>query len=173
MNQRRSFAITAAAMLALSLHAGDSVGQQKSLKDLLVGTWTAVSFTAVADDGTRTDPFGPNPKGVMIFTSDGHFSLLQARPDLPKIAANSILKATPEEAMAVVQGSIAYYGEYSVNEAEKTFSVRILASTFANMIGPEQKRVVTSLTSDELKFTNPRIPAGLTLQTAWKRAPAR
>ena len=173
MDRRRSFTIFAVSTFALSLLAENSVGQQKALKDLLVGTWTAVSFTAVADDGTRTEPFGPNPSGVMIFTSDGHFSLLQTRPDLPKVAANSILRATPEEAMAVMQGSIAYYGEYSVNEVEKTFSVRILASTFANMIGPEQKRIVTSLTQDELKFTNPRIPAGLTLQTAWKRAPPR
>ena len=33
---------------------------------------------------------------------------------------------------------------------------------------PEQKRTVTSLTPEELKFTNPRTPAGVTLLTAWK-----
>jgi hypothetical protein len=172
MNGRRLLGICAAVAIAVSFPATSTVGQQKSLKEQLVGTWIAVSFTAVADDGNKTEPFGVDPRGVVIFTSDDHFSLLQTRPDLPKVTANSILKATPEEAMAVMQGSIAYYGMYSVNETDKTFSVRILASTFANMIGPEQKRIITSLTQDELKFTNPRIPAGLTLQTVWKRAPA-
>jgi hypothetical protein len=52
--------------------------------------------------------------------------------------------------------------------------VKIVASTFANLAGgPEQKRIVTSLTADELKFTNPRTPAGVTLFTVWKRAPAQ
>jgi hypothetical protein len=36
--------------------------------------------------------------------------------------------------------------------------------------GAEQKRIVTSLTADELKFTNPRTPAGETLEIVWKRA---
>ena len=40
-----------------------------------------------------------------------------------------------------------------------------------NVAGPnEQKRIITSLTEQELKFTNPRTPAGITLYTVWKRA---
>ena len=79
-------------------------------------------------------------------------------------------RATPEEAKAVIAGAIAYYGTYSVNEADKALSVRLQASTYANLVGGEQKRFITSLTTDELKFTNPRTPAGLTLHTTWKRA---
>jgi hypothetical protein len=64
-------------------------------------------------------------------------------------------KATSEEAQTIVSGSIAYYGSYTLNEADKTISVRLLASTYANLLGgPEQKRIITSLTGDELKFTN-------------------
>ena len=74
----------------------------------------------------------------------------------------------------VVAGSIAYYGMYSVNEADKTIAVKIEQSTYTYVMGgPEQKRIITSLTADEMKFTNPRTPAGVTLLTAWKRAPAR
>jgi len=36
--------------------------------------------------------------------------------------------------------------------------------------GAEQKRFITSLTADELKFTNPRTPSGETLEFVWKRA---
>jgi hypothetical protein len=38
------------------------------------------------------------------------------------------------------------------------------------MGGGEQKRVLTSLTAGELKFTNPRTPSGATLEVVWKRA---
>jgi hypothetical protein len=83
-------------------------------------------------------------------------------------------KATPEEAKAIIDGSIAYYGTYTVNEADKTITPKLDGSTYANLVGgPEQKRIITSLTADDLKFTNPRTPAGVTLLTIWKRAPAQ
>lgn len=70
----------------------------------------------------------------------------------------------------MVQGSLAYFGTYSVNEADKVISVLVEGSTFANMIGePDQKRIVTSLTADELKFTNPAGASGAT-DLVWKRA---
>jgi hypothetical protein len=34
----------------------------------------------------------------------------------------------------------------------------------------EQKRIVSTLTADELKFTNPRTPSGATLEVVWTRA---
>jgi hypothetical protein len=37
-------------------------------------------------------------EGVIIFSSDGNFSLFQSRAEIPKIAANDRAKATPEEA---------------------------------------------------------------------------
>jgi Lipocalin-like domain len=90
---------------------------------------------------------------------------------VPRIASNDRGKVSPEEATAVIRASIAYYGTYSMNEDEKTLSVRLDGSTFANLIGgPEQKRIITLLTAEELRFTNPRTPAGVTLQTVWKRA---
>lgn len=45
---------------------------------------------------------GPSPKGVIIFSNDGHFSLFQSRAGIPKIAANDRAKATPEEAQSIV-----------------------------------------------------------------------
>ena len=49
--------------------------------------------------------------------------------------------------------------------------VNLAASTYANVAAiPDQKRTITLLTSDELKFDNPRTPNGMTLRTTWKRA---
>lgn len=45
----------------------------------LIGTWLQVSIDTVSADGTRRPLYGENPKGIVIYTSDGYFSLMQAR----------------------------------------------------------------------------------------------
>jgi hypothetical protein len=59
-----------------------------------------VSVASEMDDGKKGEPFGPSPKGVIIFSNDGHFSLFQSRAEIPKIAANDRARATAEEAQA-------------------------------------------------------------------------
>ena len=59
-------------------------------------------------DGSKTDR--PDLKGIVIYTSDGHFAFVSVRADLPKLANPDRERATAEEARAVVAGSIAYYG---------------------------------------------------------------
>src|SRR6266852_1872201 len=71
--------------LGVALPAGDAVGQ--TAKDL-VGTWTWVSVDNVRPDGTKVQLYGPNPKGVLMFASDGRFFFLQTRPGRPAFAAN-------------------------------------------------------------------------------------
>jgi hypothetical protein len=70
----------------------------------------------------------------------------------------------------MAQGSLAYFGTYSVNEADKSYTVRIEGSSFPNQNGTDGKRIVTSLTGDELKVTNPARLAGGQILTVWKRA---
>jgi hypothetical protein len=169
MKRRNTIYLSAIAVLWLTLLPGSAVSQQKSLKEQLVGTWVYVSSTIIRPDSTKTDR--PDLKGMVIYTSDGHFAFVNVRGDLPKLASNDREKATAEEALAVVAGSVAYFGTYSVNEADKVVIAKPEGSTFANLVGgPEQKRVITALTADELRFTNPRTPAGDTLEFVWKRA---
>jgi len=151
-----------------ALHEGDAVAQQQSLKEQLVGTWIYVSSTSTRADGSKTD--NPNLKAIVIYTSDGHFAFVSVRADLPKLANPDRALATAEEAKAVVAGSIAYFGTYSINEVDKVIIPKVEGSTYANLIGTDQKRIITSLTTDELRFTNPRTPAGVTLEFVWKRA---
>ena len=150
-----------------------ALAQQGSAKEQIVGAWTLVAVTSEMDDGQKGEPFGASPKGMIIFSSDGHFSLFQSRAEIPKIAANDRAKATPEEAQSIVASSIAYYGTYSIDENTKVMVVNLAASTYANVAAiPNQKRTITLLNSDELKFDNPRTPNGMTLRTTWKRAAA-
>jgi hypothetical protein len=161
----------AALLLAAVFAPLSAWGQTISVKDGLVGAWTFVSVTSQSDDGRRGEPFGTSPKGIMIFTADGRFSLFQSSSQVPRLAANDRARATPEEAMAVVRESIAYFGTYAVNEAAREFSLTIEGSTYTNLIaGTPQRRIITTLTPTDLAFSNPRTPSGVTLHTVWQRA---
>jgi hypothetical protein len=170
MNRRTVFNLSAIAALALTLLPGSAVSQQKSLKEQLVGTWNIVSWERTDPDGTKVHAFGTNPKGINIFGADGHFVVLYTRADLPKLASNDRTKATPQEAKALMDGAIAYYGTYTVDDASKTIALSIETTTFPNQLGRPQKRVISSLTTDELKYSNPTATAGGRIEVTLKRA---
>jgi hypothetical protein len=96
---------------------------------------------------------------------------MQARIDLPKLASGRPATATFEEAKAVVAGSIAYFGRYSLDETSNVLSVDIQASTFANLVGdPTEKRTIMSLTERELKFTRLGVLPDTRLEVVFERA---
>jgi len=146
-----------------------SVGQAKSLKDQLVGTWIYVSSTGKRDDGSAVDR--PDARGAVTYTADGRFHFITVRTSVPKYASNDPSRPSPEEAMAVASGVVAYTGTYTVDESTKTAHLNIETSSVPNLAGaPNQRRIVTSITDEELKLTNPRTPAGVTLELVFKRA---
>ena len=107
MNRFMAISVFALSLLTLALLPSSAVSQQKSLKEQLVGTWIQVSIEGTFPDGTKRQLFGPNPKGIVIFTSDGYFSLMQSRADLTKLASSNRATATPEEAKATGARDIA------------------------------------------------------------------
>jgi hypothetical protein len=140
-----------------------------SLEDQLVGTWIYVSSTATRDDGSTVQR--PSLQGAVTYTPEGRFHFITTPTDAPRHASGDPARPSPDEAMAVASRSIAYTGTYTVDEATKTIHANIETSTFPNLVGaPNQRRIVTSMTADEMKFTNPRTPAGVTLELVWKRA---
>jgi hypothetical protein len=136
--------------------ADDAAAQQKPLKEQLVGTWTIVSADNTRPDGTRLQLFGPNPKGILVLDGNGRTAFMLMSSGRPKFASNNRNTGTPEENKATVQGTIAFFGTWSVNEADKTIITRIEASTFPNQEGQDQKRIVTSVTADELRTSTRR-----------------
>jgi hypothetical protein len=171
MNRRGIFHLAAIAALGVALLSGNAVAQQKTLKQQLVGTWSFVKTEATQPDGTKILAFGPNPKGVIILTEDGHFAHIQIADGIPKFASNSRVTGTAEENKAVVQGSISLFGTYTVDEAAKMLIYKIESSTFPNWVGQEQKRPIDSVTADELIYSNlAGSIAGATTVNIWKRA---
>jgi hypothetical protein len=146
-----------------------SIGQGMSLKDQLIGTWIYVSSTARREDGSSVPR--PSLQGAVTYTADGRFHFITTRTDAPKYASNDPARPSPDEAMAIASGSVAYTGTYTVDESTRTIYANVETATFPNLVGAaNQRRIVTSISSDEMRFTNPRTPAGITLELVWKRA---
>jgi Lipocalin-like domain len=166
---RRNLLVLSIAALGFTLLFGDAIAQQKSLKDQLIGTWTFVSSTGRLADGSPT--WGTRPTGSLIFTENGRFSVQIMRSDRAKFGSNNRMKGTPEEIKATVEGTISYFGTYIVDEAGKTVTYKIEGASFPNWNGTDQKRPIVSLTSDELKYSNPAPSiGGPTTELTWKRA---
>ena len=135
---------------------------QAQVKDL-IGTWSLIS-SDIVKDGSKTETFGPNPVGSLIFTGEGHFALIFLRRDLPKVASGNRLVTTPEEDKAIVGGSSSIYGTYSADS--KFITLHIIGATFANWTGADQQRAYT-LTGDTLTYTSPGttgVPTLITLK---------
>ena len=169
MNRRSALGLCAAALISISAFPNHGAAQGKPLKDQLVGTWIYVSSTATREDGSAVKR--PSLQGAVTYTADGRFHFITVRSDAPKYASGDPVNPSPEEAMAIASGVVAYTGTYTVDESSRTIHVNIETSSFPNLVGaPNQRRIVTSITDDELKFTNPRTPAGITLELVFKRA---
>jgi hypothetical protein len=86
----------AAAALMLAAAGSTAAAQGKILKERLVGTWHFVIAEVTAPDGKKSFPFGPTPRGILIFTPDGDFTQIHIASEVPKIASGNRLAATPE-----------------------------------------------------------------------------
>ena len=103
-----------------------------------------------------------------MFDASGHFSAVLVRADLPKYASNSRTQATPSESKATVDGSLAFFGAYSISGTD--LSLHIEGSTFPNWNGVDQKRTDLVVTGDELKYTQPTPSGGgAAAVVIWKR----
>ena len=145
-------------VIALGVAPSATSGFAQSLANDIVGTWALV----------QAAPFGPTPKGIIMFDANGHFSAILTRSDLPKFVSNNRTQGTPDEYKATVEGSLAFFGTYSVSGTD--LNLHIVGSTFANWNGGDQKRISVSASAEELRFTQPTPSGGGSAEaTIWSR----
>jgi hypothetical protein len=160
--------------IALALIFGVFVPREEAVAQTtqeLVGTWILVSIQLEKEDGKRTDMYGPSPQGQQIFDTNGRFSLIITRSDVPKFASNNREAGTPEENKAAVQGSIAFFGTYTVDESAKTLTQHVESCSFPNFIGTD-RNLSFSISGDELNSTTiSKASTGTgSAYLVWKRA---
>ena len=138
-----------------------------SLPDL-AGTWAFVSNTAVRD-GEKIELFGPGGKGQMMLGADGRYMIVIVRADLPRFAKDSRFEGTAEENKAVLQGSNAHYGTFTVEEAAGNLTFTIEGATFPNWAGAVQRRQF-KLSGDVLTYVIPTSTTGTgSGEVVWRR----
>jgi hypothetical protein len=159
-------AIIAAGLVSLP---GNTIAQQKSLKQQLVGAWTLVSAETTEANGNKTTLVKGAPiKGLLVFTEGGKVSY-QVIGEHAKLASNDRQKMTPEEMKATAESVLAYFGSYTVNEAEKSITMQIDASSFQNQTAAPAKRII-EINGDDMKYITPSRLAGGQNVVMWKRA---
>jgi Lipocalin-like domain len=134
----------------------------------LVGTWTLVSWEQRKGDGTKVRRFGENPVGVAFFDAGGRYIISVMRSDRAKYANAAPWQGTAEENKATADGTMTYFGTYSMSEAESSVAIHVEGCSYPNWNGTDQKRGV-AIEEDQLTLTvHP--PTGEIIEVIWKRA---
>jgi hypothetical protein len=92
-----------------------------TLRDAVLGAWELVSFVA-RDVATGEDrhPLGTAPRGLILYTADGHMSAQLAKPNMG--------------------GYVAYGGRFSVNEETSTLHHDVTISMMPELLSQPQFR---------------------------------
>jgi hypothetical protein len=135
-------------MLAMMFCVTPSFAHKKSFRAALVGHWQLVSVSV-----NGRVPYGADPHGSMFLDDAGHFSVIVVSDGNAR--------------------SLAYFGTYTINSAEKSMVLHIEDSAGGgtpNAAGREVKRLFM-LSGDELSIQNELAtgnPGAVTV--TWKRA---
>lgn len=126
-----------------------------ALRDAVVGAWELVSFVA-RDMATGVDrrPLGAAPRGLILYTSDGHMSAQLADSDMG--------------------GYVAYGGRFSVDEETSTLHHDVTVSMMPELLVQKQFRHA-SVDGDLLTLSATRTDdTGVTTHSSlqWRRAAA-
>ena len=142
----------------------------------IVGSWQMVEAWDMNDPGKpgKSYPWGNPPLGYWVYDSVGNVSVqISINPPLPIVDAAwwTMGKTANDDMLASFNNYMAYFGTYTVDEASKTITLQMESSTYPNQLSVSQKRVITTLTAEELKFNNPTPAAGVgQINIAYKRA---
>ena len=157
------------AILIILLLILNSIHAQK--KSEFSGSWTLVSVENTNSDGTKSLPYDTNPKGFLFFDEKGNYAVQIYKDKRAKIISGDKNKCTPEENAAIVQGSNSHFGEYEIDETNKTITFKIKTASFPNWEGTVQKRSYT-FTNNELKYAVTNTTQGgksVTAEVVWKK----
>jgi hypothetical protein len=153
MRRREFIALLGSALVTPYPARGDSLHAQSPTAKRLVGAWRFVSAVSLREDGTAFDRWGANSKGTLTFDRSGSFTQVIMAAESRIFGAKSFFA----------------FGDYSVEEESQTIVTNIEGSSIARIIGGVQRRVITSLTEDELKYINLYNAAGQKVEAVWRR----
>lgn len=158
-------------VLSIILLSSGMFAQTNTTKSKFIGSWSLVSINNIYQDGTKVQPYGMHPKGLLIFDEYGNYAIQILKANRPLIASGNKNTSTPEENAAIVQGFNAHYGEYLVDTKNETITFKILHASFPNWEHNIQKRSY-SCSNNVLKYIVTNTTQGgdsVIAEVVWKR----
>jgi hypothetical protein len=129
----------------------------------LVGTWKLVSASAYSGDGNRNNaPFGINPTGFLMYTSEGRMSAMISYGGRQTLSSNDRVTAPVDERAEAFATFFAYGGRYSLADDKVIHHVDI--SSVQNWVGTDLVRLV-KFNGDQITLSTPPLSVGGTIRT--------
>ena len=75
-----------------------------------------------------------------MYDAAGNVYVLLFNPDRPQFATGDRLRGTSQEIQSAFEGSVAYYGRYTVDRTAGAVTHHVLGSTYPNWIGTDLAR---------------------------------
>ena len=141
-----------------------------SQSKLLVGSWRLTAADKTLPDGSQVADYGKDPRGIAIFTADGHYMVEIFRSDRIKFASGDRAKGTPEEYKDAILSTSCHFGTYTVDAAKDIITFHIDRASYPNW--DETTRVSTfTLEGDKLTWRVPPRPDGSIPVSVFSRMP--
>ena len=140
-------------------------------REQLLGVWKLLSYEFRLADGIIIRPMGQGVQGVLIYDSSGWMALQVIDPERPKFATNDWMSGTAEEAKAALDGCMAYYGTFELNERKGTIIHHVKGSSFPNWSGIDREQFFELVGNHLTLLTLPMPLSGEQVvgQLSWER----
>ena len=126
ISARAMYAVTLVVAMAFSVFAhaqsANKTGSSGGAKEKLIGAWHLVHIDAPGPDG-KSVPI-PQPKGMLIYTRDGHMSVQLMYPESANTLSNEY----------VLNGYEASFGSYDVDEIAHTVTHHVQGSITRDLL---------------------------------------
>ena len=151
--------------------AGFAAALQAAPRDRFIGVWRLISCERKSKDGRIDYPYGAEPVGRITYDKAGRMSAQLMRPGRRSTVAPGVSliagNAGSEEIREAVDGFIAYFGTFDVDESAQTVIHHVQACLVPSWVGTDLKRtyrfnanrlVLTAATTSVLELVWEREP---------------
>ncbi len=136
----------------------------------IVGTWVLTAAYKIRPDGMHASDYGDHPQGLVIFTSDGHYSVQIYRATRLKFSSGDKFKGTAEEYKQACLSTSVHFGTYTLDPVNHTITFHIEHASFPNEDGTTQVRPY-QMSGSELSWKVAPRPDGSVPVTVLRRFP--
>ncbi|MEZ4268235.1 MAG: lipocalin-like domain-containing protein [Myxococcota bacterium] len=94
-------------------------------RELLLGAWELCAWTCTRDGAAHGAPFGETPRGMLVYSADGHMAAVLGRGDAPPTGAVTLAAAPVEAQARAAASTVAYAGSWELDEGRVSHQVRV------------------------------------------------